>query len=108
MEDILDFFLRKLIEVGALVAVQAASLLMVRYLSRRGAVGATGRAGAGWRAGSVAGPGSVVAGGQQRGHGEGQGHPCGDGDGSPGSDEIMVVVTDPEGRDTVLDLDVCN
>ena len=108
MEDILDFFLRKLIEVGALVAVQAASLLMVRYLSRRGAVGATGGAGAGWRAGSLAGPGSVVAGGQQRGHGEGQGHSCGSGDGSPGSDEIMVVVTDPEGRDTMLDLDDCN
>ena len=104
MEDILDFFLRKLIEVGALVAVQAASLMMVRYLSRRGAVGATGGAGAG----SLAGPGSVVAGGQRRGHGEGQGHSCGSGDGSPGSDEIMVVVTDPEGRDTMLDLDNCN
>ena len=104
MEDILDFFLRKLIEVGALVAVQAASLMMVRYLSRRGAVGATGGAGAG----SLAGPGSVVAGGQRRGHGEGQGHSCGCGDGSPGSDEILVVVTDPEGRDTMLDLDNCN
>ena len=105
MEDILDFFLRKLIDVAALVAVQAASLLMVRYVSRRGAVGVTGRAGASWRAGSVAGPGSVGAGGRQRGHGQGQ--PCGDGDGSPGSDEVVVVVTDPEGRDVVLDLDEC-
>ena len=105
MEDVLDYFLRKLIDVAALVAVQAAYLWMVRYASRRGADGVTGRAGTSWRAGSMAGPGSVGAGGRRRGHGQGQ--PCGDGDGSPGSDEVVVVVTDPEGRDVVLDLDEC-
>ena len=104
--DVLDYFLRRMFDVAALVALQAAYLWMVRYISsRRGAGGVAAGAGTGLRTGSMTGSGTVGAGGLRRGHGQGQ--PCGDDDGSPGSDEVVVVVTDPEGNDVVLDLDDC-
>ena len=100
--DVLDYFLRRMFDVAALVALQAAYLWMVRYVSsRRGAGGVAAGAGTGLRTGSINGSATVGAGGPRRSHGQGQ--PCGDADGSPGSNEVVVVVTDPEGGEVVLD-----
>ena len=101
--DVLDYCLKRMLDVAAVVALRAAYLWMDRYLSSATGVGGVA-AGAGTSLGTGSGTGSatVGAGGPRRSPGEGQ--PCGDAGGSPGYSEVVVVVTDPDGGEVVLDL----
>ena len=101
--DVLDYFLKRMFDVAAVVALRAAYLWMDRYVSSTTGVGGVA-AGAGTSLGTGSRTGSAIvgAGGPRRSPGEGQ--PSGYVGGSPGCSEVVVVLTDPDGGEVVLDL----
>ena len=101
--DVLDYCIKRILDVAAVIALRAAYLWVDRYLSSTTGVGGVA-AGAGTSLGTGSGTGSAIvgAGGPRRSPGGGQ--PSGCVGGLPGGSEVVVVLTDPDGGEVVLDL----
>ena len=93
--DVLNYCLKRILDVAAVVALRAAYLWMDRYLSSATGVGGVA-AGAGTSLGTGSGTGSAIvgAGGPRRSPGGGQ--PSGCVGGLPGGSEVVVDLTEAE------------